>query len=97
MNWQNEHELPLHLDDPQTILFWSADELIPMAVCLIAAIITEKLLICMSVGVLAVYWYRRFKATQPEQFLLHMAYWYGFVPGKARGLISPFIRRVLPL
>ncbi|WP_395795363.1 type IV conjugative transfer system protein TraL [Aquimonas sp.] len=97
MNWNQEHELPLHLDDPQTLLFWSADELIPLALFLIAAIITEELIICMAAGVLAVYWYRRFKQTQPEGFLLHFAYWYGFVPSKARSVISPYIRQVLPL
>ena len=88
--------LPRFIDQPQTLLFWSADEIVPFSVLFAVGIATNHLLIFMLLGFGASYYLRRFRDSRPDGYLFHALYWYGFAPIKGRCAINPFHRRVLP-
>lgn len=96
MDWNTEIELPLHLDEPQTLFLWSIDELLPFSIMIVVGIITEWFVVSALIGIIGVYFFRRYKDNQPEGFLLHLAYWVG-APMRGRCLIPSYLRRVLPL
>ena len=92
-----EHlKLPRDLDQPQRLLIWTIDQFVPFAFAIVVGIATEWFFTSLAVGLIGAWVVGRFRDTRADGFLLHMLYWYGFVPTKARSAINPFVRRVLP-
>lgn len=89
-------EIPRFVDDPPHVLLWSADELAPVAIGLVAGILTGNAFVLTALGVVATKLYRRFRDNHPDGFLLHALYWYGLWPNHARSMPNSFIRRFLP-
>lgn len=89
-------KMPTRIDDPHQFLLWSADELIPMLVMLCFGIVLENVMIFLFLGWLFMRAYRRYKNSRPDGFLLHIFYWAGFIPEKAKALINPFKRKWIP-
>lgn len=88
--------IPRRIDEPPHLLLWSADELAPMLIGLVVGLVLGKALICTLAGFLVTNLYRRFRDSRPDGYLLHMIYWSGLLPSKARSLVNPFIRRFFP-
>lgn len=88
--------LPKHIDDPVTLLIWSADEFAPAAFCLILGVLVGQVTVMLGVSVVAIKTYRRFRDSRPDGFPLHAAYWIGLLPSQAGTIPNPFIREFYP-
>jgi conjugal transfer pilus assembly protein TraL len=88
--------IPKHIDDPVTLLVWSADEFAPAAFMLILGILIGQVTAMTILSIIAIKAYRRFRDNRPDVFLLHAAYWVGMLPSKAATIPNPFIREFYP-
>ena len=88
--------IPKHIDDPVTLLVWSADEFAPAAFMLILGILIGQVTAMIVLSVIAIKAYRRFRDNRPDGFPLHAAYWVGILPSKAATIPNPFIREFYP-
>ena len=77
---------PRTINDPIQSLFWSLDEIYPVAVGLIWGIWFDQLLPGLFMGMLAIRVYRRFRDRHPDRHLSHRLYWLGFYFASARTL-----------
>lgn len=89
-------KVPNRIDDAPHLLMWSADELVPMLLGLVAGVLIGQAFICLMAGVLVTNLYRRFCDNNPDGFLLHLLYWNGFIPTKAKSFKNPYARKYLP-
>ena len=88
--------LPKFIDDPITLLIWSADEFVPFSAVLLIGMLIGQLTIALVVSALVIKAYRRFRDNRPDGFPLHAGYWAGLLPSSALSVPNPFIRRFLP-
>jgi conjugal transfer pilus assembly protein TraL len=95
----NQHQgkaMPRSLDDPDQMLLWSVDELVPVAVCFGLGITMHQ----MTAAVVGIFVflkvYRRFRNGRPNGYMQHIMYWYGFAGNETVTIRNPFIRRFLP-
>ena len=88
--------IPKHIDDPVTLLVWSADEFVPAAFLMILGMLIGQLLIMLILSVIVIKAYRRFRDNRPDGYTLHAAYWIGMLPSKAITIPNPFIREFHP-
>ena len=88
--------LPKYIDDPITLLIWSADEFVPFAAVLLIGMLIGQLSISLILSALVIKAYRRFRDNRPDGFPLHAAYWAGLLPSSAVSMPNPYIRRFLP-
>jgi len=88
--------IPRRIDEPPHLLLWTADEFAPMLLGLVIGIVIAKPLPCFLLGLLVTNLYRRFKDNHPEGYLLHLGYWAGLMPSKAKTFKNPYARRFLP-
>ena len=87
--------MPRSLDEQLYVLFWSADELLPgLAIFILGVLINQKL-ICLVVALVITRIFRRVKEGTPDGFLLHLAYWHGFVAIRAYSLPNALIREYI--
>lgn len=91
-----EIEIPRHIDDPHQFLLWSADEVVPFFSVLMIGIFLGQVFIFAVLAYFVLKLFRRFRDGRPDGYLLHVLYWVGIVPSKARTLFNPYIRRFLP-
>ena len=89
-------QLPRHIDDPVTLLIWSADEFVPFMLILLLGVLMGQLLIALVVAIPSLKAYRKLRDNRPDGFALHALYWFGLLPTRARTLPNPYIRRFLP-
>ena len=88
--------LPKYIDDPITLLIWSADEFVPFAAVLLIGMLIGQLSIALILSALVIKAYRRFRDNRPDGFPLHAAYWAGLLPSSAVSMPNPYIRRFHP-
>lgn len=88
--------IPKYIDDPITLLIWSADEFVPFAAVLLIGMLIGQLSIALVLSALVIKAYRRFRDNRPDGFPLHAAYWVGLLPSSAISMPNPYIRRFLP-
>ncbi len=86
-------EIPRYVDDPPHILLWSADEVAPILLALVFGIIFSHTFIFLLAGVALTKVYSRFRDGRPDGYIMHLIYWYGFLPIRARSIPNPFARR----
>ena len=89
-------ELPRRIDDKPRMLFWTADEAVPFLVLTVVGMAINQLMLCILLGLAASWLFRKYRDRHPDGYLLHALYWYGVLPLRARCLINPFLRRILP-
>lgn len=88
--------IPRHVDDPPHILLWSTDEIAPPLVGLFFGIIFAQMTICILIGCVVSYFYKRFKDNHADGVLNHMIYWSGIPITTAKHFPNPYIRRFFP-
>jgi conjugal transfer pilus assembly protein TraL len=88
--------IPKHIDDPVTLLVWSADEFVPAAFLMMLGMLIGQLLIMLILSVIVLKAYRRFRDNRPDGYALHAAYWIGMLPSQAITIPNPFIREFYP-
>ena len=91
-----DFEIPQHIDEPPQLLLWSADEFVPFACMVLVGIVAGQLIIWTLAGYFLSKSLKRYKDAKPDGYLLHILYWVGLVPTKARSIPNPFIRRWHP-
>jgi conjugal transfer pilus assembly protein TraL len=89
-------KIPRTLDQPITLLLWSADELVPFCAVVVIGMLMGQFLIALVVALGVTRAYRRFRDIHPDGYLFHLAYWYGFMPISSRHFPNPFIRTFYP-
>lgn len=89
-------KIPRRVDEPPHLLMWSADELAPILIGLVAGMIIGQAMACALAGLVVTNLYRRFRDNHPDGVLLHMLYWTGIPIAKSKSFKNPFVRRYLP-
>lgn len=89
-------QIPTRLGEPMHILFWPADEIVPMIAGLVIGIVIEQALICFLIGMFVAKLYGRFRDNHPDGYLRHMFFHWGFGFTKCPSMINPFIKRLIP-
>ena len=89
-------EIPTRVDDPPHILLWSSDELMPSMLGLVVGVFIGKALICCAIGFAVTALYRKFRDNNPDGYMLHVLYWSGIYPNKAKSFKNPLVRRYFP-
>ena len=89
-------EMPRHVDDPPSLMFWRIDDVTPFFMLLIIGIFINQPLILVVLGFFAVRLYGRFRESRADGYALHGLYWFGLMPITRRTIPNPFIRRYLP-
>lgn len=84
------------IDEPDQVLLWSVDELIPVAVLFGIGITMHQLLASIALIFAFLRVYRRFRDGRPNGYLGHQLYWYGFAGSETITVRNPFIRRYVP-
>jgi conjugal transfer pilus assembly protein TraL len=87
---------PRHIDKPQRLLLWQADEIVPAFFLFGLGIMLNQIVLFTVAAMASVWFFRKFRNAKPDGYLFHALYWYGFAPLSARQAINPFLRRVLP-
>ncbi len=83
-------ELPKFIDKPPTVLLWSVDEILPIAISVIVGMQMNHALICTIVGFCCMHFYKRYLDQNPDGFVSHLLYAYGFYFTKSRAVPNPF-------
>ena len=85
-------ELPRAIDEPPTILLWSADEMAPLVLAIVLGMLIGQAFICVLIGFFISHWYRRLLRSSQEGLLVHLLYWYGLGPTKCHTLPNPYVK-----
>lgn len=88
--------MPRSIDEPDQILLWSIDELLPVGILFGLGIVMHQLIGAIVMIVIFLKVYRRFRDGRPNGYLTHLAYWYGLAGPQTATVRNPFIRRFLP-
>ena len=66
-------ELPRAIDEPPTILLWSADEMAPLVLAIVLGMLIGQAFICVLIGFFISHWYRRLLRSSEELSLLNIS------------------------
>ncbi len=89
-------QIPRLIDEPPSVLLWTTDELAPIMLGLVVGIFTGNVLLLTAGGLAVTSLYKRFRDGHPDGYLLHMLYWIGLMPTKARTIRNPFANQYKP-
>jgi len=87
--------IPRRIDDPPHLLLWSADELAPVLIGLLAGVFLERMAVCLICGFALAHLYRKYRDNHLDGYMFHILYWWGLMPARARTMKNPFIRRFI--
>jgi conjugal transfer pilus assembly protein TraL len=88
--------LPKDVDEPITMLIWSADEFVPVTMMLGLGMVIGQVTIMLLLSYFVIRLYRRFRDNRQDGLPLHLAYWIGLLPSKAITVPNPYVREFLP-
>lgn len=89
--------IPRTAGEPPHFLLWTVDDVGPVGIGLFAGVMSGQTIVCLLLGLVGAYIYRRFRDGNPDGFLLHFLYWIGLpVTKTARSMPNPYIREFLP-
>ena len=87
---------PKYVDAPKRILFWTVDQVVPVAVAFGIGLVLNQLMFFLLLGCVVSYFFTKYRDSRPDGYVMHMAYWYGVMVPKARSILSPFHHRIFP-
>ncbi|WP_075881783.1 type IV conjugative transfer system protein TraL [Vreelandella massiliensis] len=88
--------IPTRCDEPVHIMFWRLDEMLPVFVGMCFGLLIGQVMLCMAIGAIITHFFKKYLDLHPDGFMLHIVYWYGVTRKKARLMINPYIRTLLP-
>lgn len=86
-----------HNDMPQRFLFWQIDQVVPLSTMIVMGALSGNLILYGAIGLGVAWALGRWRDSNPDGYMLHMLYWYGIIPIRARVAINPFLRKIYPL
>jgi len=89
-------KLPKYIDDPITLLIWSADEFVPFTLVLLIGMLIGQLLVALLLSLVVIKFYRRYRESRPDGYIQHALYWLGLYQGHIRTRPNPYIRTFYP-
>ena len=90
-------EIPQHQEDPQWIIIWPIDELIPIMLAIGFGVFFEQVLLLLIIGYGVSRAYRTAKATRQNGFIQHWLYSKGIYPfTTTKTLKNTFTRKFIP-
>jgi conjugal transfer pilus assembly protein TraL len=89
-------EIPRHIEDPVHVLLWTLDEVAPIGIGLVAGLFVGSPFYGVLGGWAVAYFYKKFLNHSADGYVLHLFYWLGLTPTKARTTPNPFIKKYLP-
>lgn len=89
-------KLPTHVDEPQMVFFWSADEIVPALIIFTLGFLAQQALLFSLIALASAKLFRRYRDSHPDGFLLHFVYWCGFLGERGLTIRNPYRRRYLP-
>ncbi|MBE6423085.1 type IV conjugative transfer system protein TraL [Succinivibrio dextrinosolvens] len=89
-------EIPQHQDDPQWIMIWPMDELLPIVFGFCFGLLIGQVLICSAVGLGIAKAYKFAKSSRHKGFVLHWLYGHGLLWTKNRTLKNTYNRKFIP-
>ena len=84
--------MPRMVDDPPTLIAWSADELAVFFTFFFIGMMIEQLLILSLIGAVSLRFIRRYRNRSQKGAMVHQLYWIGVWPNKARSIGNTFER-----
>lgn len=72
----DRYSIPMHLDDPELIGFWTLDEFLAMVIPFVWGILSQHIVWGLGLALLGWWGLRKAKAGRASSWILHMAYWY---------------------
>lgn len=93
---QGPIQIPSHHDDPQWIIIWPIDELLPIAVLSGIGLVVEQLTICFLIGIGIAKAYKYAKSSRHNGFVLHWLYAHGLSLFKSRTMQNTYYRKFIP-
>jgi len=87
--------IPRRIDDPPHLLLWSADELAPVLIGVLAGVFFEQMGVCVIIGFALAHLYRKYRDNHLDGYLFHILYWWGLMFTRAKTMKNPFIRRFI--
>ncbi|WP_448205440.1 type IV conjugative transfer system protein TraL [Azospirillum sp. sgz302134] len=88
-------EIPRTVDEPLHMLLWTVDDVAPVGLGLFAGVLVGKMMFFFLLGIIGSYFYRRIRDGNPDGLFLHLLYWIGLLPSKARTVPNPYVRLFL--
>lgn len=92
----NAVDIPVDLDAPKRLLFWTFQQIIPFSVFFVLGMLAGKLLYGIVAGVLVSWVLDKYMNSKADGLAQHFLWYYGFLPLKGRAAVNPHIRRVFP-
>jgi len=89
-------EIPQHQDDPQWIMIWPIDELLPLVIGLCFGLFIGQVFICTAIGFVISRFYKKAKSSHHNGFVLHWLYGHGLLWTKNRTLKNTYNRKFIP-
>ena len=89
-------DIPRLIDEPPSVLLWTTDEMAPIMLGLVIGMFTGNVLILTGLGLAVTSLYKRFRDGRPDGYLLHLLYWIGVLPTKAKTIPNPYANHFKP-
>ena len=89
-------EIPQHQDDPQWIIIWPIDELLPIAILSGVGLLFEQLTICFLIGIGIAKAYKYAKSSRHNGFVLHWLYAHGLALSRSKTMQNTYFRKFIP-
>ena len=93
---QRPIDIPQHQDDPQWIMIWPMDELLPLLIGFCFGLLIEQAFICSVLGFVISKFYKKAKSSHHRGFVIHWLYGHGLLWTRNRTLKNTYNRRFIP-
>jgi conjugal transfer pilus assembly protein TraL len=88
--------IPNYVNDPNIMLLWTVDELIPVLTMITIGFFSDNLTISLVCSWGFLKYYRKHRDAHHRGYLKHWVYWQGLMPIKSRVMENPFVKRLIP-
>lgn len=86
--------IPRYVDRPPQILFWTADEFVPVVSVVMLGMLSGLFAPSLVVAILLSLFLRKSRGERLDGYSMHFMWWAGLLPVRCRAPGNPFARRV---
>ena len=87
-------KIPRTIDEPPYVMIWRMDDAFVPLFGLVGGMLLDELPLFLGVGLVASFFYRKYREGRPDLYVVHALYWAGFLPDRGHALINPYVREV---